>query len=178
MTRQLDLDTVFRGAPPAASRSLPSWAGVRSSHLAGTGTPTSKNICSRPAGATEISILAGLPLSFLNECGVPTGMLANIPALATSRWSPTNEGDLAFEDVEALFLPAVDVRGWPAARRHDGFPQGVLAVGVLAGRQEAVHVADDGDGAAFAGLFDTNRWLLSIVSPHFAGNFPTNFTAR
>ena len=27
-----------------------------------------------------MSILAGLPLSFLNECGVPTGMLANIPA--------------------------------------------------------------------------------------------------
>jgi hypothetical protein len=40
---------------------------------------------SSPAGATEISILAGLPLSFLNECGVPTGMLANMPAVATSR---------------------------------------------------------------------------------------------
>ena len=32
-----------------------------------TGTPTSKNICSRPAGATEISIRAGLSLSFLKE---------------------------------------------------------------------------------------------------------------
>jgi hypothetical protein len=33
-----------------------------------------------PAGATEISILAGRRLSFLNECGVPTGMLANVAA--------------------------------------------------------------------------------------------------
>src|SRR5688572_10797622 len=39
----------------------------------------------RPAGATEINILAGLLLSFLKECGVPTGMLANIPAVATTR---------------------------------------------------------------------------------------------
>jgi hypothetical protein len=38
---------------------------------------------SNPAGATEISIFAGLSDSFLNECGVPTGMLANIPAVAT-----------------------------------------------------------------------------------------------
>ncbi len=32
-----------------------------------------------------MSILAGLLLSFLNECGVPTGMLANVPAVATTR---------------------------------------------------------------------------------------------
>jgi hypothetical protein len=51
----------------------------------GSGTPISKNILSRPAGATEISILAGLSLSFLKEWGVPTGMLANIPAVATTR---------------------------------------------------------------------------------------------
>lgn len=50
-----------------------------------SGTPTSKNIFSRPAGATEISILAGLSLSFLKPCGVPTGMLANVPAFATTR---------------------------------------------------------------------------------------------
>jgi hypothetical protein len=54
----------------------------------GSGTPTSKNIFSSPAGATEMSILAGWPLSFLKEWGVPTGMLANIPAVATRR-SPT-----------------------------------------------------------------------------------------
>ena len=47
-------------------------------------TPTSMNICSRPAGATEISILAGRSDSFLNECGVPTGMLANVPSFATT----------------------------------------------------------------------------------------------
>jgi hypothetical protein len=33
----------------------------------GSGTPNSKNICSRPAGATGISSLDGLLLSFLNE---------------------------------------------------------------------------------------------------------------
>ena len=53
-----------------------------------SGTPTSKNICSSPAGATEISILADLPLSFLNECSVPTGILANIPAVATRCSAP------------------------------------------------------------------------------------------
>ena len=31
-------------------------------------------------GATEISIVAGRRLSFANECSVPTGMLANVPA--------------------------------------------------------------------------------------------------
>src|SRR5205814_3335239 len=47
-------------------------------------------------------------------------------------------------------LPAVDVRGRTAARRHGSFPQCVLAVGVLSCGEEAVHVADDGDGATFA----------------------------
>ena len=55
----------------------------------GTSTPTSKNIFSSPAGATEISIFAGRFDSFSKECGVPTGMLANIPAVATIRSSPT-----------------------------------------------------------------------------------------
>src|SRR6516162_3168153 len=56
----------------------------------GSGTPTSKNIFSRPAGATEVSIFAGLLLSFLKLWGVPTGMLANIPAVARKRYtSPT-----------------------------------------------------------------------------------------
>jgi hypothetical protein len=51
----------------------------------GSGTPTSKNIFSSPAGATEMSIRAGRSLSFLKACGVPTGMWANVPAVATSR---------------------------------------------------------------------------------------------
>jgi hypothetical protein len=51
----------------------------------GTGTPTSKNIFSSPAGATEISIRAGLPLSFLKECGVP------VPPGATTASPPTRE---------------------------------------------------------------------------------------
>lgn len=55
--------------------------------LSVNGTPTSINICSRPAGATQISILAGRSDLFLNECGVPTSTLANtdttcIPFLA------------------------------------------------------------------------------------------------
>ena len=33
----------------------------------------------------QISSFAGLSLSFLKLCGVPTGMLANVPALATTR---------------------------------------------------------------------------------------------
>jgi hypothetical protein len=42
----------------------------------------------------------------------------------------------------------VDVRWGTAARTHEHFNEGILAVGVLAGRQEAVYVADEGDGAA------------------------------
>ena len=52
-------------------------------------TPTSKNMFSSPAGATEMSIRAGRLLSFLNACGVPTGMFANVPAVATICSPPT-----------------------------------------------------------------------------------------
>jgi hypothetical protein len=58
------------------------------------------------------------------------------------------ERDLAFEDAEAFLLPAVDVWGRSAAWTHDRLKQGVFPVGVLASRQESVHVTDDGDGAA------------------------------
>src|SRR5262249_52018293 len=74
------------------------------------------------------------------------------------------ERDLAFEDVEAFLLPAVDVRWGTAARTHERFKEGILAVGVLAGRQEAVHVADEGDGAALLGGSD--NWL------HWIGFLP------
>src|SRR5688500_11386542 len=73
------------------------------------------------------------------------------------------EGNLTFEDVEALLRSAVDMRGRPAARGHDGFPQGVLAVGVLTGRQEAVHVTDDGDGAAFGACPDSGIHTYSLL---------------
>ena len=56
---------------------------------AGSGWPVSRNICSSPAGATEISIRAGRSLSLRNEWSEPTGMLANIPAVATMRSSST-----------------------------------------------------------------------------------------
>ena len=46
------------------------------------------------------------------------------------------ERDVTFEDIEALFLLAMDVRGWPAAGGNECFKQGVLAVRVFAGRQE------------------------------------------
>src|SRR5262249_24492411 len=74
------------------------------------------------------------------------------------------EGDLAFEDVEAFLLPAVDMRWGTAARTHERFNEGILAVGVLAGRQEAVHVADEGDGAALLG--DSDNWF------HWIGLLP------
>lgn len=69
-------------------------------------TPTSKNICSSPAGATEINIFSGHSLSFLNECGVPTGMLANVPAFATI-FSPLTVNVISRETL----LSDVDVRG-------------------------------------------------------------------
>src|SRR5262249_34060150 len=75
------------------------------------------------------------------------------------------EGDLAFEDVEAFLLPAVDVRWRTAARWNERFPQGVLSVRVVARDEEAVHVPDDGDGAAFGGL--AQRWLaVHLLIPH------------
>ena len=52
------------------------------------------NIFSRPAGATETSIFAGLLLSFLKLWGVPTGTLANIPAVATTR-SPLTVNEIS-----------------------------------------------------------------------------------
>src|SRR5262249_9676917 len=64
----------------------------------------------------------------------------------------------------AFLLPAVDVRWGTAARTHERFNEGILAVGVLAGRQEAVHVADEGDGAALLGGSD--NWL------HWIGFLP------
>src|SRR5207249_2190796 len=73
------------------------------------------------------------------------------------------EGDLAFQNVESLFLPAVDVRRRTAARRHDGFPKSVLAVGVVASCQETVHVTDDGDGAAFGGLSDDGLFHFRLL---------------
>jgi hypothetical protein len=82
VSRHPDLDPVARG--DASIRSISSFVGGRAVVApSANGTPTSKNIPSRPAGATEISILAGRPDSFLKLCGVPTGMLANVPAVAT-----------------------------------------------------------------------------------------------
>ena len=84
MSRQLDLDTVARRS---RQQLLDLFLRRRRAVVApsASGTPTSKNIFSKPAGATEISIFAGLLLSFLKEWGVPTGMLANILAVATIR---------------------------------------------------------------------------------------------
>src|SRR5262245_17384683 len=64
------------------------------------------------------------------------------------------EGDLSLEDVEAFLFPAVDMWRRTAARWHDGLPQRVLAVGVLARGQKSVHVSDDRNCAALARLRD------------------------
>src|SRR5262249_27112718 len=75
------------------------------------------------------------------------------------------EGNLAFKDVKTLLLPAVNMRGWAAPWRNDGFQQGVLAVRVLAGRQKSIHVADDGHGASLAGLLDDGLCHVRLL--HF-----------
>jgi hypothetical protein len=77
------------------------------------------------------------------------------------------EGDLAVEDVETLFLPAVNVRRRPAARRHDGLKHCVFAVRVVAGRQEAINITDDSDSAAFRGR-SQSRLVGHTLSPRFA----------
>src|SRR5262245_55638500 len=46
----------------------------------------------------------------------------------------------------------MDVWRWAAAWRDDGFEQRILAIRFLAGRQEPVHIADHGNGAAIAGF--------------------------
>ena len=48
------------------------------------------------------------------------------------------EGNLTFDHLEAFLFSTVDVRRWPAARRHDRLPQGVVAIGILAHGKEAV----------------------------------------
>jgi hypothetical protein len=56
-------------------------------------------------------------------------------------------------------------RKLPAARRHEGFPQCVFTVRVVAGRQEAIYVADDSDGAALGGV--SNGGWCHVYPPHF-----------
>jgi hypothetical protein len=48
-------------------------------------------------------------------------------------------------------MPLIDVT------IYERFKEGIFAVSVLAGRQEAVHVANDGDSADFSGLADQGR---------------------
>jgi len=67
------------------------------------------------------------------------------------------EGDFAFQDVKRFFFPAVDVRRWTATWTHAGFEHGVAAVRVVAGRQEAVNIADDGNGLSFVRLSENRR---------------------
>ena len=146
-----------RGLDPVARSDLDSFSisaawSARQSWLPERQARHSKNICSRPAGATAIT--SGLFRRFLNQCGCRPAYWRTFPR-SPRPFSANQDGDLAFEYVEAFFLPAVDVRRRTAARRHDGFPQGILAVRVLAGRQKPVYVADDSDGrpsVVFAGL--------------------------
>src|SRR5438046_1566340 len=67
----------------------------------------------------------------LEGMGRPDRHVCEHPGTRYQTLLANRERDLAFEDVEALLLPAVDVWRWTAARKHDRFPQGVLAVGVV-----------------------------------------------
>src|SRR4051812_47708602 len=57
--------------------------------------------------------------------------------------------DLAFENIKALLVAAVDVRRWATARRENCLPDGVGTVGIGGRCQEGVYIIDDGDAAAF-----------------------------
>jgi hypothetical protein len=59
----------------------------------------------------------------------------------------------------------VDVRWRTAARTHERFNERILAVRVLAGRQEAIDVADKGDGATLLGVSDHNKWTVRKHRP-------------
>lgn len=75
----------------------------------------------------------------------------NVPGVATSRSGPIRKV-ISPSRMESPLLPALELRGRPAARRGDGLPLLILAAGVLAGRGETAHVADDGHDAALADL--------------------------
>src|SRR5260370_36359188 len=86
------------------------------------------------------------------------------PGTGHESFVANREGNLAFKDVKTLLLPAVNVRGGTAPWRHHGFQQDGLAVRVLAGRQKAVQVADDGHGPPFPWLLDDG--LCHVRLPH------------
>src|SRR5262249_49659251 len=54
------------------------------------------------------------------------------PGAGHQAFVANRESDLTVEDVESFFLSAVNVRGWTAPWRNNGFQQGILAVRVLA----------------------------------------------
>ena len=68
------------------------------------------------------------------------------------------DADFALENIEALLFPAMHVWRRAASRRHDGFPKGVLAIGLFAGRQQPLDIAHDTDCASFTNLPD--GWLV------------------
>jgi hypothetical protein len=76
------------------------------------------------------------------------------PGAGDKLLAANEKGDLTFEHMEAFLLSTVDVRGWAASRKNNGFQLGIHPVGVLSCCQESVHVANDGDGPAFAGPLD------------------------
>jgi len=133
----------------AGSLSISSFVGGGADVAPGaTGTPASKNIRSRPAGANKISIFAGLLLRFLNECSVPTDMLANIPEVATICWPPIWKASWPSRTKKPS-----SSRLWTCgARTHNCFADRVLAAGLVAGHEKAINVTDEGDSAALAGI--------------------------
>lgn len=94
------------------------------------------------------------------------GHVGEVACVGDDSLAIDGESHFAFEDVEGFFFAMVDMRRRTAAGRDDRFPHGVLAGGVNAGGEEAVNVADDRDGFAFAGLAeDVWGW-----SGHFMGS--------
>src|SRR5262245_52249715 len=87
------------------------------------------------------------------------------PGRGDHRLAVNRERDFAFEDVEAFFLTAVDVRRWSTAWRHDCFKDGVFSIRVIPGCKETVNVADHGNGLALSG--SSNGWV-HVAGP--AGN--------
>src|SRR4051812_21593368 len=83
-------------------------------------------------------------------------MRADIPAVATTR-PPLTANVTSPPRTQSPPAPSCGPAGRAAAGRYDGLEHGVLAVRVLAGRQEWVRVAGHGHGAALGGRSENLR---------------------
>src|SRR5579885_268580 len=131
MWRQLDLDAVAKGS---SQQLLDLFLGGRRSGCCARRnrhTDLEEHLLQtrRGNGNEHPGRLAALVLERMGRADRHVG---EHPGAGDEPLVANDKGDLAFEDVEAFLLTAVDVRGWPAAGTNEGFKQGVLATGVLA----------------------------------------------